>query len=204
MPGYVSSPVTLSSVKSVYSGPNNLGAYNRGGEYVPNDSASDGISTTTSGLSLSQFGGKFIPYVNVIDRNIFNYKIGAASATLTWGISTDGRAFWYKDNEPATYTETVFSTNSSVLTSPTTDSINSMSYYEIYASAAAGLGASWGTSLTPLYTWVQLGGTAKSWTLRVGRNARANFNLAVSIRRISIPLTTVDSATINFDVATED
>lgn len=51
----VTSPVSLSKVIAEFLGPNNLSAYVRGGSYVPNISANAAISTTTSGLALSQF-----------------------------------------------------------------------------------------------------------------------------------------------------
>lgn len=51
----VTSPVSLSKVIAEFLGPNNLSAYVRGGSYVPNISANAAISTSTSGLALSQF-----------------------------------------------------------------------------------------------------------------------------------------------------
>jgi len=49
-------PVSMSQIKSEFGGPNNLAAYVRGGTYVP-IGAKNTISTTVSGLAISQFLG---------------------------------------------------------------------------------------------------------------------------------------------------
>lgn len=51
----ITSPVSLSKIVSEFGGPGNLAAYVRGGSYVPNISAFNAISATTSGLAISQF-----------------------------------------------------------------------------------------------------------------------------------------------------
>ena len=51
----VTSPASLSKIVSEFGGPGNLAAYVRGGSYVPNISALNAISATTSGLAISQF-----------------------------------------------------------------------------------------------------------------------------------------------------
>lgn len=47
----------FSEVRTFFGGPANLAAYVRGGSYVPNIPANSAISTTVSGLRLSQFSG---------------------------------------------------------------------------------------------------------------------------------------------------
>lgn len=61
----VSNPATLSSVVSVFGGPNNLTAYYRGGSYVFSWSGTANIATSASSLKLSQFSGavKYNPIV---------------------------------------------------------------------------------------------------------------------------------------------
>lgn len=51
----VTSPASLTKIKNEFGGPNNLGAYVRGGSYVPNITPLNAISTTTAGLAISQF-----------------------------------------------------------------------------------------------------------------------------------------------------
>lgn len=53
----ITTPVSLSKIKAEFSGPNNFSAYVRGGSYVPNTSTNSAISTTRSGLRMSQFAG---------------------------------------------------------------------------------------------------------------------------------------------------
>lgn len=58
--GTVTNPASLSSVMTVFSGPGNLAAMYKGGSYVPSNT-SGSISTTASGLALSQFNGVSYP-----------------------------------------------------------------------------------------------------------------------------------------------
>lgn len=51
----ITSPASLTKIVSEFGGPGNLAAYVRGGSYVPNISAFNAISATTSGLAISQF-----------------------------------------------------------------------------------------------------------------------------------------------------
>lgn len=53
----VSTPPSMSSVISVFGGPNNLTAYYRGGPYVPNTARNAAINTSPGSLALSQFAG---------------------------------------------------------------------------------------------------------------------------------------------------
>jgi hypothetical protein len=53
----ITAPVSLTKIKTEFSGPNNLAAYTRGGTYVPNISANSAISTVPTGLAISQFLG---------------------------------------------------------------------------------------------------------------------------------------------------
>lgn len=52
----VTNPAKLTSVKSVFSGPNNLKAYNKGGSYVASNNPAP-IATSATSLKLSQFNG---------------------------------------------------------------------------------------------------------------------------------------------------
>lgn len=51
----VTAPVSLSKIKTEFSGPNTFSSYTRGGTYVPNIAANSAISTTVAGLAMSQF-----------------------------------------------------------------------------------------------------------------------------------------------------
>jgi hypothetical protein len=53
----VTSPPSLSKIIAEFVGPNNLGAYVRGGAFVPNTSTNAAVSTTSAGLKISQFVG---------------------------------------------------------------------------------------------------------------------------------------------------
>jgi hypothetical protein len=195
MPGIVSTP-SLSSIKSVFSGGNAFSGYNRGGSYVPNDGAMTGIGTTASGLTMSSFNGKSIPYVGLSARAISNIT-GGSPGSVTFGVSTDGRAFEYADSNPAFYYENVFSL---IGVGGTLDSTN-LSYYEIYATRSGGLLGPWSSSVSPLDTWLTLGGTAKSWTLSAVAGRNLSVDLYVTIRRISTGVTAA-SATITYQLDT--
>lgn len=53
----ITAPVSLSKIRAEFGGPGRLSAYVRGGAYVPNTPANSAISTTASGLRMSQFLG---------------------------------------------------------------------------------------------------------------------------------------------------
>lgn len=53
----VTSPVSLTKVRTEFGGTNRMSAYVRGGAYVPNISANSGIPTVAAGMRLSQFLG---------------------------------------------------------------------------------------------------------------------------------------------------
>jgi hypothetical protein len=53
----VTSPPSLGKIIAEFGGPSNLGAYVRGGAYVPNVAANAAVSTTAAGLKISQFVG---------------------------------------------------------------------------------------------------------------------------------------------------
>ena len=83
----VSNPATLSSVKANFGGPGNLAAYVRGGSYVPIGGPSS-ISTTVSGLALSQFNG-VSPYTPISISNATNvYGVISSKGTFNLGGST--------------------------------------------------------------------------------------------------------------------
>jgi len=195
MPGIVPTPASLSSIKSVFSGGNAFSGYNRGGSYVPNDGATTGISTTASGLTMSSFNGKSIPYVGLSARGISNIT-GGSPGSVTFGVSTDGRAYEYADNNAAFFYENVFSL---IGVGGTLDSTN-LSYYEIFATRSVALGT-WSSSVSPLDTWVTLGGVAAGWTLSAVANRTFNIDLYVTIRRISTGVTAA-SATITYQLDT--
>lgn len=52
-----SGQITLLMIKSEFNGSNSFGDYYRGGPYVPNTPANANISTSASGLSMTQFYG---------------------------------------------------------------------------------------------------------------------------------------------------
>lgn len=194
MPGIVSTPASLSSIVSVFSGGNAFSGYNRGGSYVPNDGAMTGISTTAAGLTMSTFNGKNIPYVGLSAHSVSNFT-GGSPGSVTFGVSTDGRAFEYADSNPAFFYENVFSL---VSIGGTLDSTN-LSYYEIFATRNIAIGSWSGSALD---TWLTLGGTAKSWTLSSGGGQNFSIDLSVTIRRISVPGVTTTNATITYALDT--
>ena len=195
MPGTVSTPASLSSIKSVFSGGNAFSGYNRGGSYVPNDGATTGISTTISGLTMSTFNGKSIPYVGLSAHGVTNIT-GGSPGSVTFGVSTDGRAYEYADSNPASFYENVFSL---IGVGGTLDSTN-VSYYEIFATRDIAIG-NWSSSVSPLDTWVTLGSVAAGWTLSAVANRNFNIDLYVTIRRISTGVTAA-SATITYQLDT--
>jgi hypothetical protein len=195
MPGIVSTGASLSSIKSVFSGGNAFSGYNRGGSYVPNDGAMTGISTTASGLTMSTFNGKSIPYVGLSAHGVTNLT-GGSPGSVTFGVSTDGRAYEYADSNPASFYENVFSL---IGVGGTLDSTN-VSYYEIFATRSVALGT-WSSSVSPLDTWVTLGSVAAGWTLSAVANRNFNIDLYVTIRRISTGVTAA-SATITYQLDT--
>ena len=195
MPGIVSTPASLSSIKSVFSGGNAFSGYNRGGSYVPNDGATTGIGTATSGLTMSTFNGKSIPYVGLSAHGVTNLT-GGSPGSVTFGVSTDGRAFEYADNNSASFYENVFSL---IGVGGTLDSTN-VSYYEIFATRNIAIG-NWSSSVSPLDTWVTLGSVAAGWTLSAGGGQNLSIDLSVTIRRISTGVTAT-SATITYQLDT--
>lgn len=62
----VTAPVSLTKIKTEFSGPDTFSSYVRGGLYVPDNSANAGISTTVAGLTMSTFLGAsdFVPRTN--------------------------------------------------------------------------------------------------------------------------------------------
>lgn len=65
----VTAPVSLSKIKTEFSGPNNFKSYVRGGSYVPNITANSAIATTESGLSMSSFLNASIQTVQLPQYN---------------------------------------------------------------------------------------------------------------------------------------
>lgn len=53
----VTAPVSLSKIKTEFSGPDTFSSYVRSGSYVPSYPVNSGISTTVAGLAISQFLG---------------------------------------------------------------------------------------------------------------------------------------------------
>lgn len=53
----VTTPIGLQKIKTEFSGPNTFSSYIRSGTYVPNIAANSAVSTTVSGLAMSQFLG---------------------------------------------------------------------------------------------------------------------------------------------------
>ena len=75
--------------------PDNLGAYVRNGAYVPDVAANSSISTTSNGLSLSQFAGsetRFLittPFPTKSASQDTTLGGGPYTLTLTWNLGTD-------------------------------------------------------------------------------------------------------------------
>jgi len=76
----VPSPPYLTAIKSEFNGPNNLKAYRRNGPHVPTNQWNMNISTTESGLAVSQFSGarKDIP-IQLFDVNIYKHEAWAGN-----------------------------------------------------------------------------------------------------------------------------
>jgi len=113
----VSNPATMSSIKSEFGGPNNLSAYVRGGTYVPMNAANQ-ISTTVSGLAVSQFSGVIKPvsvyltkqtihanssglggnplYANLYLKPNGKYQTGGLYWDLEYGVGFDTVSLEYK------------------------------------------------------------------------------------------------------------
>lgn len=85
----VTAPVSLSKIKTEFSGPNNFSAYTRGGTYVGNSPANAAISTTVAGLAMSQFLGAaaFSPFRDV-------YTSGSATITAPSGATKVTITLW--------------------------------------------------------------------------------------------------------------
>lgn len=77
----VTSPPSLSKIIAEFGGPSNLGAYYRGGSYVPNTAANAAVATTPTGLRISQFVGatKYTPITTVTI---------SGNPTAGWGKTT--------------------------------------------------------------------------------------------------------------------
>lgn len=86
----VSNPATLSSANTEFSGNGTLSALVRGGSYV-SSSASSTISTTVSGLALSQFNGVTKPAVDT--PLSINGKTYSAGMIVSSGSGTIGYQF---------------------------------------------------------------------------------------------------------------
>lgn len=80
----VTAPVSLSKIKAEFVGPNNLSAYVRGGSYVPNISANAAISTTVSGLALSQF-------LNTVKYSPITIPVNWGSTGTTGSVSSSSQ-----------------------------------------------------------------------------------------------------------------
>lgn len=98
----VTAPISLTKIKTEFTGPDNFGAYIRGGTYVPNVSANNSISTTVNGLAMSTFlnatkVGVSLPSWNSgggYDNNIVSSYIdticNGASASIYLYVNSNG------------------------------------------------------------------------------------------------------------------
>lgn len=90
----VSSPPSLSKIIAEFNGPHNLGAYRRGGAYVPNTALNSAISTSASALRISQFVGaaRYVP-MNASAPNVSGshnvqggtFNVGSAHCAVSGG-----------------------------------------------------------------------------------------------------------------------
>jgi len=90
----VPTPPYLTAIRSEFTGPNNLKAYYRNGSYVPTNQYNMSISTTESGLAVSQFSGarKDLP-IELFDVNIYRHQTHQANGgSVTAAIKLDGTA----------------------------------------------------------------------------------------------------------------
>ena len=181
----VTSPASLSKIIAEFGGPNNLAAYVRGGAYVPNTSANSAISTTASGLAISQFVGasKDNPAtVNLIDLFVSDSRPQGAAITAyaECQLQNNGQIWTSNSQFPSQL-------RGSWLTG------GSASDYEIYASVMAGL-----PSYGVVNQWLNLG-TTRSWGVESTGPTKTSM-LSLQIRRIGTT-TILDTSTLNLSAS---
>lgn len=104
----VTAPISLTKIKTEFSGPNNLAAYVRGGTYVPNITANNAISTTVNGLGMSQFlnatnatvslaswGAGTLGYDIYIGSSFYDTTCAGATADLVLTFDSGGQMSYY-------------------------------------------------------------------------------------------------------------
>lgn len=179
----VTAPVSLTKIKTEFSGPNNLAAYTRGGTYVPNTAPNAAISTTAAGLAISQFlnssadtvslaswGAGTLGYDIYIASSFFDNTCAGATADLVLTFDSGGQMSYY-DMLTTTYHTWLLS--------------GSNSDYYVRLEQTGGTGTLSGSAID---SNLQLNSN-RSWTLSVsvvcGDSASADIIATLSIRNSS-------------------
>lgn len=181
----VSTPASLSSVRSVFGGPSppaNLRAYLRGAGYVPNLSSMYNDIAESGLLLLSSYAGKIHPVAQLHGGSAVTTAFGT-SASVIYTLSSSGN-------------ETLTRSPGGVSYSGQWKLAGDSSRYEAYLS---------GTGNSPtgsaLNTWLPLS-SGVSWTLSVLNNSK-EFSGTIQIRWIESPFPVLATASLHMYVESE-
>ena len=166
----VSTPATLSSVKSVFGGLNNLLSYVRGGSYVQNLPGAYPSIGTSAPLTLSSFAGRMKPTTDIDTvLSVTDYSFGgtayAAVSFLANGVYQEG------------------ATDRSWLLQ------GSSADYDIYLAKTAGTTPA-GSSVN---TWLNLA-TTRSWSLTKSTAGTITCTGTLYVRMTQSPQTTLNTS----------
>jgi hypothetical protein len=186
-----SGSLSLTQIIAQFGGPSNLAAYYRGGSYVKNTSANQNISTSASGLAISQFYGASA-YVNVSAYISPNPGSGSGSGTQGSGAITSGALTCYPSGGSGSYTYSwsitgVYSLSSQTVSSPSAQSTTFYAvssgggYLTVQCVCSDGTTSSTPTA-TVNYTWTQVAQcVAEDCFLFDGRQAK-DFEIGDEVR----------------------
>jgi hypothetical protein len=156
----VTAPVSLTKIKTEFSGPNEFSAYVRGGTYVPDIPANSAISTTTTGLEMSQF-------------------LNASNLTVQLEDFNPGGG--YDINASMTYIIGAFGDFDTAAAAVVLEFSSAGTYVIQTLSGNSGCGGGPGVDSTDTFTWL-LAGNASDYSFRFERTSgEANFTSGDSV-----------------------
>ena len=175
----ITAPVSLSKIIAEFGGPGNLGAYVRGGAYVPDTPANAAIATVASGLATSQFeGASAAPAVTVtLGANYF------IQSQLDSGSIGDPTAIVWFQNDGHLITQRTMPFASPAIDHDPVWGVGLVaSEYEMRVINFSGDAL---TTSAGLNTWLNLGSTRRydlRWTSSIDGGKQCTFD--VQIRKV--------------------